>query len=72
MSRNRVKITLHEGESFVVHDVGTWSYLVSVFRELGLQYMDGSEEAQGWNDLADYIEDQYLENQLLEEFEDEI
>jgi hypothetical protein len=72
MSRSRRKVTLYEGESFVVLDVDTWSYLVSVFRELALQHREGTEEADGWNYIADTIAVQYQDNQFTEEFEDEI
>lgn len=56
--RAKRKITLEEGESYVVYDYEMWSYLIATVRELGNRFETGSEDWKAWQEVADNLSEQ--------------
>lgn len=62
MKKIKARVTLDEGESFVVLPLNMFEYLSEVFCKLGQDFPEGSEDRQDWFMLSDMISIQARRN----------
>lgn len=71
MNKTKVKVSLNQGESFVVAEGEFWEAMVRTCKLLAEQYPDDVEYNSTWLDTANFLESEYLSNLYLGEFDEE-